>query len=138
MFRIIFKQAEFTVLSGTLLSGGTEEYLITLPRLRIDRLWCGSPYIELVETSDNQSSAGWLSAIEYKRKVYFSGRSHTLNAMLTPPTHVHTAPRVVEGISPTTSRDSYSGVAFRDVTLPKDEITVAPVEEHGEWENRKL
>ncbi|KAG1720396.1 hypothetical protein EDB19DRAFT_1835996 [Suillus lakei] len=29
-------------------------------------------------------------------------------------------------------------VSFRDVTSPKDEITVAPVEEQGEWESRKL
>jgi hypothetical protein len=27
---------------------------------------------------------------------------------------------------------------FHDVTSPKEEITVAPVEEQGEWESRKL
>ena len=41
----------------------TEEYLITLPRLRIDGLWYGSPYIELAETSYIQSSTGWLSTV---------------------------------------------------------------------------
>ncbi|KAG1744475.1 hypothetical protein EDB19DRAFT_2023869 [Suillus lakei] len=52
-----------------------------LPRLRIDGIWYGSPYIELAETADIQSSTGWLST---------------------------------------------------------DETTVAPVEEQGEWESRKL
>ena len=41
----------------------TEEYLITLPRLRIDGLWYGSPYIELAETSYIQGSTGWLSTV---------------------------------------------------------------------------
>ena len=27
---------------------------------------------------------------------------------------------------------------FHDVTSPKEETTVAPVEEQGEWESRKL
>ncbi|KAG1744436.1 hypothetical protein EDB19DRAFT_1827038 [Suillus lakei] len=38
----------------------------------------------------------------------------------------------------TTSKDSHSGAAFHDVTLLKEEITVAPLEEQGEWESRKL
>jgi hypothetical protein len=51
------------VLTIDLPSGEKEEYLITLPRLRIDGLWYGSPYIELAETSYIQGSTGWLSTV---------------------------------------------------------------------------
>jgi len=37
--------------------------LITLPRLGIEELWYGSPYIELTGTSYILSSSGWLSMI---------------------------------------------------------------------------
>ena len=57
------KQVGHAVLTVSLPSGETEEYLITLPRLRIDGLWYGSPYIELAETNYIQSSTGWLSTV---------------------------------------------------------------------------
>ncbi|KAG1744441.1 hypothetical protein EDB19DRAFT_1849545 [Suillus lakei] len=135
---IIVKQVGHAVLTVSLPSGESEEYLITLPRLRIDGLWYGSPYIELAETSYIQSSTGYLSTIEYKGKGYFSGKSHTFKATLTPPSHVHASPHVIEGTWHTTSKDSHSGAAFHDVTSPKEEITVVPLEEQGEWESRKL
>ena len=60
---IIVKQVGHAVLTVKLPTGEMEEYLITLPRLRIDGLWYGSPYIELTETSYIQSSTGWLSQV---------------------------------------------------------------------------
>jgi hypothetical protein len=60
---IIVKQIGHAVLTVGLSSGEKEEYLVTLPRLRIDGLWYGSPYIELAETSYIQSSTGWLSTV---------------------------------------------------------------------------
>ena len=60
---IIVKQIGHAVLTVGLPGGQQEEYLITLPRLRIDGLWYGSPYIELTETSYIQSSTGWLSTV---------------------------------------------------------------------------
>ena len=60
---IIVKQIGHAVLTVDLPGGGQEEFLITLPRLRIDGLWYGSPYIELAETSYIQSSSGWLSTV---------------------------------------------------------------------------
>jgi hypothetical protein len=51
------------VLTVELANGEKEEYLITLPRLRIDGIWYGSPYIELTDTSYIQSSTGWLSTV---------------------------------------------------------------------------
>ncbi len=62
-----------------------EDYLITLPRLRIEGLWYGSPYIELTDTSYIQSSSGWLSPIKYQGNGYFSGKSHTFKVDLKPP-----------------------------------------------------
>ncbi|KAG1885896.1 uncharacterized protein F5891DRAFT_1085283 [Suillus fuscotomentosus] len=133
-FYIIVKQVGHATLTVSLPSGETEEYLITLPRLRIDGLWYGSPYIELAETSYIQS----FYRIEYKGKGYFSGKSHTFKATLTPPSHVHTSPHVIEGTWHTTSKELHSGAPFHDVTSPKEEITVAPIDQQGEWESRKL
>ncbi|KAG1717910.1 hypothetical protein EDB19DRAFT_1771919, partial [Suillus lakei] len=45
------KQVGHAFLTVSLLPVETEEYLISLSRLRIDGLWYGSPYIELAETS---------------------------------------------------------------------------------------
>lgn len=60
-----------------------QEYLITLPKLRIDGLWYGSPYIELVDTS-SIIGEGYVSTIEYKGKGYFSGKSHSFKATVVP------------------------------------------------------
>lgn len=60
---IIVKQIGHAILTVDLPSGEKEEFLITLPRLRIDGLWYGSPYIELTEFSYIQSSSGWLSTV---------------------------------------------------------------------------
>ena len=60
---IIVKQIGHAVLTVNLTDGGKEEFLSTLPRLRIDGLWYGSPYIELTDMSYIQSSTGWLSTV---------------------------------------------------------------------------
>ena len=64
------KQIGHAVLTVSIPSSTKEEYLITLPRLRIDGLWYGSPYIELAETS-YIIGGGHISLIEYKGKGYF-------------------------------------------------------------------
>ena len=64
------KQIGHAVLTVDLPGGGKEEFLITLPRLRIDGLWYGSPYIELTEFSYIQSSTGWLSTV--RRPAFLS------------------------------------------------------------------
>ncbi|KAI0689376.1 Oxysterol-binding protein [Cytidiella melzeri] len=140
---IIVRQIGHAVLTVALPSGGKEEFLITLPKLRIDGIWYGSPYIELTDTSYIQSSTGWLSTIEYKGKGYFSGKSHTFKASLSPPGSNHAA-RVFEGLWHTTSKETTPGRhgggldPFTDVQGPKEEVTVVPLEEQNEWESRKL
>lgn len=133
---IIVKQEGHAVLTIELPGGKKEEYLITLPKLRIEGIWFGSPYIELTESSCIQSSSGWNSTISYSGRGYFSGKTHSFKALVTP-AHSTTTKHTIEGQWHTTSKDS-KGFIFHDVTGPKEEITVAPVEEQGEWESRRL
>jgi hypothetical protein len=60
---IIVKQVGHAVLSVDVKTGEPEEYLITFPKLRIDGLWYGSPYIELTETSHIVGSNGWVTLV---------------------------------------------------------------------------
>jgi oxysterol-binding protein-related protein 9/10/11 len=104
-----------------------------LPRLRIEGLWYGSPYFELIDASYIQSSSGWLLAIKYQGKGYFSGKSHSFKADLTPligsgPSFQ--ASRLEGQWNNTTSKDLRTGTVFTGVTGPK--------EEQGEWESRVL
>jgi hypothetical protein len=134
------KQVGHATLTVSLPDGKKEDYLITLPRLRIEGLWYGSPYIELTDSSYIQSSSGWLSTIKYQGKGYFSGKSHTFKADLAPPVGSGSGFRAssFEGQWHTTSTDTRTGVVFTDVRGPKEEVTVRPVEEQDEWETRAL
>ena len=60
---IIVKQIGHAILKIDLGEGKKEEVLITLPKLRIDGLWYGSPYIELWDKTNIQSSSGWSSVV---------------------------------------------------------------------------
>jgi len=60
---IIVKQIGHAILTVDLGQGKKEEVLITLPKLRIDGLWYGSPYIELWDKTNIQSSSGWSSVV---------------------------------------------------------------------------
>ena len=77
--------------------------------------------------------------IEYKGKGYFSGRSHSFKALLTPPGAGAAAPaKRYEGVWHETSKDLDTGETFTDVTSPKEEVTVGPVENMHEFESRRL
>lgn len=90
----------------------------------------------MTNTSWIASSSGWVSTIEYKGKGYFSGKSHTFKAVVTPPGTI--APRhTVEGLWHETSKID-GGDTFTDVRGPKEEVNVKGVEEQDEWETRKL
>jgi len=140
---IVVKQVGHAILAHKRPDGTIEKYLITLPRLRIDGLWYGSPYIELTDTSYIVSSTGYTATIEYKGKGYFGGKSHQYKATLVGPTGATTA--VADGlwdsvskVTSTKSRYVGTGEVFVDVTGPKEEVNVKPIEEQGEWETRKL
>ncbi|EIW76682.1 oxysterol binding protein [Coniophora puteana RWD-64-598 SS2] len=132
---IIVKQVGHALLTVQTAEGALEEYIITLPKLRIDGIWYGSPYIELTDTSYIQSSTGWLSTVDYKGKGYFSGKTHQFKATVTKDGMTK---HVIDGLWHTTSKDTTTGATFHDVSSPKEEVVVAPLEEQGEWESRKL
>ncbi|KAF9491132.1 oxysterol binding protein [Pleurotus eryngii] len=152
---IIVKQIGHAILTVKNLSASSAsgsppvtEYLITLPRLRIDGLWYGSPYIELCETS-YIVGGGFVSTIEYKGKGYFSGKSHSFKATVSPAPGAPGREHVIEGLWHTTSKFVKGGVSgngnFHDVNGPKEEVTVVAgggegvsEGEMGEFETRKL
>ncbi|KAH7103724.1 Oxysterol-binding protein [Auriculariales sp. MPI-PUGE-AT-0066] len=139
---IIVKQVGHAMLTIELPSGGKEQYLITLPKLRIDGLWYGSPYVELTESSHIQSSTGWLATIEYKGKGYFSGKAHSFKATLVhngaDAKHADTE-HVYEGQWSETGKKHGGADAWLDVTPPKEEVTVAPLDKMTHpFESRKL
>jgi hypothetical protein len=141
---IIVKQIGHAVLTVSLPSGTKEEYLITLPRLRIDGLWYGSPYIELAETS-YIIGGGHVSLIEYKGKGYFSGKSHSFKATVTPMPGMGGQGKretVIEGTWHEKSQFVKGGSGdFHDVHAVKEEVS--PIGggkdgEVGDFETRKL
>ena len=154
---IIVKQIGHAVLTIDLEKGKKEEVLITLPKLRIDGLWYGSPYIELWDKTNIQSSSGWSSVVsssvdlilllsphvtryqqlEYKGKGYFSGKIHMVKATVSPPGS-SSIKHTIEGQWHTQTKDTKTGKVFTDVTSPKEEVTVGPTEEMEEFESRKL
>ncbi|KAJ7353619.1 hypothetical protein DFH08DRAFT_857338 [Mycena albidolilacea] len=141
---IIVKQIGHAVLTVKLPAGGEEQYLLTLPRLRIDGLWYGAPYIELSEQS-YIVGGGFVGVIEYKGKGYFSGKSHSFKATLTPqPGRGGSATKeiVVEGTWHQNSKFTTGGHgSFHDVSGPKEVVTAVGAEASGEMgpmETRKL
>ena len=57
--------------------------------------------------------------------------------MVSPPGS-NNAKRTYEGLWHTTSKDAKTGETFHNVEGPKEEVTVAALDEMDEWESRKL
>jgi len=113
---IIVKQIGHAILTIDLGEGKKEEVLITLPKLRIDGLWYGSPYIELWDKTNIQSSSGWSSVLEYKGKGYFSGKIHTIKATVSPPGS-SSIKHTIEGQWHIQTRDTKTGKVFHGCHL---------------------
>ena len=75
--------------------------------------------------------------IEYKGKGYFSGRSHSFKALLTPPGSSNPAKKY-EGLWHEVSKDLDTDEVFTDVTSAKEEVTVGPIDVMHDFESRKL
>ncbi|KAM6493148.1 hypothetical protein JOM56_011282 [Amanita muscaria] len=127
---------------------GKEEYLITLPKLRIDGLWYGSPYIELTDTT-YIIGGGFISVIEYKGKGYFSGKSHSFKATVSPAPGYGGAgnsEHIIEGTWHQTSKFTKGGnnwrtSEFHNVNAPKEEVIAVGGDDNGEmgeFETRQL
>jgi len=141
---IIVKQIGHAVLSVKLPSGGEEQFLVTFPRMTINGLWYGAPYIELTEQS-YIVGGGFVGVIEYKGKGYFSGKSHSFKATLTPQPGMGGAATkeiVIEGLWHQNSHFVTGGHGpFHDVSAPKEEVTAVGGESGGKMgpmETRKL
>ena len=131
-----------TVSSPSSPSTPVETYLITLPRLRIDGLWYGSPYIELADTS-HIIGGGHVVTLEYKGKGYFSGKSHSFKATVAPmPGHGQGRDDVVvEGTWHENSKFTRGAAgSFHDTDdhLKEEVVPLKWTEEAGELETRKL
>lgn len=133
---IVVKQNGHATVRVKLPSGQTEKFLITLPRLRIDGLITGSPYMEVTDTSYIQSSTGFLSTINYSGKGYISGKPHSFKASMADASGktVFTA----EGKWDQTSKGSTGPQPFTDATHPKEEVSVAPLSQQQPYESRRL
>lgn len=75
--------------------------------------------------------------IEYKGKGYFSGKVHTVKALVSPPGTSSTK-HTVDGQWHTTTYLKHGGPAFTDVSGPKEEVLVGPLEGQNELESRNL
>lgn len=118
-----------------------ETYLINFPFIRIEGVLYGAPYIELDKHTYIHCSNGYTSKIDYAGKGYFSGKKNSFKATLSKGSRVlHTVSGVWseksvigEGEKPKTT------VSFLDAKeTPFTNIEVAPIEQQGEWESRKL
>lgn len=76
--------------------------------------------------------------IDYKGRGWVSGKAHTFKATLQSASH-HKALQTYEGQWTGTSHIGGSkGPLFLDTSAPKEEVQVAPVEQQGPWESRRL
>jgi len=118
--------------------------LITLPKLKIEGLWYGAPYVELDGTSYIQASHGAVTTIKYSGKGWVSGKSHSFTAEVAPATGaqvLYTISGVWSGGESSFVKPSKSGFEGQ-VFLNADEnnttpIQVAPIEQQQEYESRR-
>ena len=74
--------------------------------------------------------------IDYKGKGYFSGKPHTFKAVISRGSHsVQTYEGQWTGVS---TAGGSKGAVFLDTSAPKEEVTVKPIDQQGDWESRKL
>lgn len=123
------------------LAAHDETYLITLPDLLIEGLWYGSPYVELTGTSHIQSTSGLVSTISYTGRGYFSGKAHSFKATIgAGGSALYTiegewaAKSHYKGSSPSGAKDAL----FWDAATEREEISVAPVDQQGPLESRRV
>jgi len=132
---IIVKQNGHATLTIALPNGKKENYLITLPKLQIQGLIWGSPYIELADSTAISSDTGYVATIDYKGKGWVSGKAHSYKATLT---HNGKSVKSYEGTWTGIGKVHKTEEVFTDSTVPKTEVSVKPIEEQGEWESRRL
>ncbi|KAM0747745.1 protein KES1 [Meredithblackwellia eburnea MCA 4105] len=140
---IVVKQVGHGIVRVNLPDGTVEKYLVTLPKLVIEGLWYGAPYVELSEHSYIQASHGLTTTIEYKGKGYFSGKSHTFTGLVgigpSPKSPIYAVEGQWTGSSAFIKTGSKRvGEEFLNADVERVPITVKPIESQGEFESRKI
>lgn len=124
-------------------SGETETYLITLPKLVIEGLWLGRPYVELAETSYIQASHGLTSTIKYSGKGWLSGTSHSHTTTISAgpaSTPLYTLDGTWVGETKFAKHSKANvGQVFLDAGVEgiRKPVDVQPVEQQNEYESRR-
>jgi hypothetical protein len=108
---------------------------VLIAKLQIQGLIWGSPYIELADSTAISSDTGYTATIDYKGKGWVSGKAHSYKAVLS---HNGKTVRSYEGTWTGIGKVAKSDEVFTDSTVPKDEVSVKPIEQQGEWESRRL
>ncbi|GAA5839187.1 hypothetical protein JCM9279_002621 [Rhodotorula babjevae] len=141
---ISVKQVGHGLLRVKLADGTTETYLITLPKLKIEGLWTGKPYVELTETSYIQGSHGLTSTIKYAGAGWVSGTAHSHTTTVTAGPGGHTLYTLTGTWTGETkfhkpSKDGKEGQVFLDASADgmREKVTVRPVAEQNEFESRR-
>lgn len=125
-------------------SGGEDLYLITLPQLVIEGLWYGAPYVELTGASHIISSTGYMATLHYTGKGYFSAKSHSFKAEVSPISQPKSTLYNVEGdwsgksYFKGKSPNGSSNELFWDASQSRRPIEVASVDQQGPMESRKV
>ena len=119
-------------------------YLVTLPKLKIEGLWTGRPYVELTETSYIQGSHGLTTTIKYSGAGWVTGASHSHQTTITtgaggPTLYTISGTWVGESKFIKPSKDGKEGSLFLDAgdAVTRERISVKPIEQQNEFESRR-
>lgn len=141
---IVVKQVGHSILRVALADGTTESYLITFPKLIIEGLWFGRPYVELTDHSYIQASHGLTTSFKYVGKGYFSGKAHTFTATIgtgpAPSSPLFTIEGVWTGTSHFIKPSKHSeGKVFTEAGGERTPISCTePIDAQGEFESRRV
>ncbi|KAL2313928.1 Protein kes1 [Schizosaccharomyces pombe] len=123
-----------------------EVYYITFPLVTLEGLWYGSPYIELGKKSYIISTSGYLTTIEYSGKGYFTGKKNTFKATIvnakTKSEPIYRIEGSWTGMLKYCTFEDQKRSAWEDFldcgNYKPVNISVAPIEEQGEYESRRV
>ncbi|SGZ04864.1 BQ5605_C032g11094 [Microbotryum silenes-dioicae] len=136
---ISVRQVGHGIVRIKLADGNVEQYLITLPKLKIEGILLGSPYVELYDSSLIQSSTGYQTSLEFRGKGWVSGKAHAFTATVTNAGHTV---YVIDGLWTGESHfikgsKSRIGELFLDTAPDRSPIEVKPISEQSEYESRR-
>ncbi|ORX49923.1 hypothetical protein DM01DRAFT_1308799 [Hesseltinella vesiculosa] len=120
-----------------------ESYLLTSPSLTVHGIWYAAPYIELTGNSYVQSTTGLYATFEFTSRGWISGERNHFKCYIrkngSPKEYVYKIEGQWSGKSTITAYGSKKSEPFLDIaSLTPASKHVAPVEEQGDMESRKV